>query len=425
MYRQGGDLVLGRETGSKSLFLGYRCLQCGSLSPLGTKCCRCGGRLLLAEYKLESFEDFCSGEPGVWRFLPLLPPLDRRLSRGEGGTPLLPSRRWSSRLGIELFFKDESMNPSGSFKDRGVAVMMSALNPATDETVVMMSSGNAASSVALYAALAGVHAIVLMYQGGTREKAFMTRVYGATVFAVQAEREAEVLSLAEEIAVKMKWPLMNTVAAGNPLILEGYKTLAYEIVGEIGDVDAVVVPVGSGTLLSGIWKGFKELYQLGRIRKAPKLIGVQPVGSCPIVKAFQKGLSEVPKLPGSPRTVATALTLDDPGESGALALRAVQESEGGLIAVDDEAILEVCRSLASEETIVAEPAGAAGAAGLAKALDEGLIQPGERVICVITGHGLKDIKPVEQLIPPMVNINPRLSDFKEKYGDVFGELNGC
>jgi len=314
------------------------------------------------------------------------------------------------------------MNPSGSFKDRGVAVMMSALNPATDKTVVMMSSGNAAGSVALYAALAGVHAIVLMYQGGTREKAFMTRVYGATVFAVKAEREAEVLTLVEEIAEKERWPLMNTVAAGNPLILEGYKTLAYEITEKMVDIDAVVVPVGSGTLLSGIWKGFKELYQLGRIRKVPKLVGVQPMGSCPIVKAFQKGLSEVPKLPGSPRTVATALTLDDPGESGALALHAVRDSGGGLIAVDDKAILEACRLLASEETIVAEPAGAAGAAGLTKALGDGLIQPGERIICVITGHGLKDIKPVEQLIPPMVNIGPRISDFEKTYRALVGEL---
>jgi len=250
------------KSGLRSLFLGYKCLECGTLNPLGASSCgKCGSKLLLAEYKLDSFKNFFRDEPGIWRFLPLLPPLIQHLSRGEGRTPLLPSRKCGARLGINLYFKDESINPSGSFKDRGVAVIMSSLNPAVDKTVVMMSSGNAASSVALYAALAGVHAVVLMYQGGTSEKAFMTRAYGATVFAVQAEREAEVLALAEEIAARKNWKLMNTVAAGNPLILEGYKTLAYEIVEEAGEVEVVMVPVGSGTFLSGIWKGFKELHQ--------------------------------------------------------------------------------------------------------------------------------------------------------------------
>jgi threonine synthase len=222
----------------ESLFKGLRCQKCDVLYPLGTAYCAQDRGLLLSEYALAKQKmtgAFPYDKPGIWRFSPLMPPLPRRLSRGEGNTPVLTSRKSGDTLEIDLFFKDEGANPSGSFKDRGVAVMVSALDPST-ETVIMMSSGNAASSVALYSALAGVHAIVLMYQGGTRAKAFMTRAYGATVLAVHAEREADVLTLAESVAKEKGWPLMNTVAAGNPLILDGYKTLAYELSEELPDM---------------------------------------------------------------------------------------------------------------------------------------------------------------------------------------------
>jgi threonine synthase len=191
-----------RNINDHSLFLGLRCYKCGGLYPLGASYCRKDGGSLLSDYQL--FKEagaiqFHTEEMGVWRFLPMMPPLPRRLSRGEGNTPLLASRKLGVPLGVDLFFKDEGANPSGSFKDRGVVVMASALDPST-ETVIMMSSGNAASSVALYSVLAGVHAVVLMYQGGTRAKSFMTQAYGATVFAVHAEREADVLTLAESVA---------------------------------------------------------------------------------------------------------------------------------------------------------------------------------------------------------------------------------
>lgn len=242
--------------GKGNLFTGFRCQRCGSLLPVGKNRCPHDQGILLAEYTLASGSvPLRRGERGIWRFSSLLPPLARKASRDEGGTPAVPSARWGGSFGIDLWFKDEGANPYGSFKDRGVAVMVSGL-PEEVNTVAMMSSGNAAGSVALYTALSGVHAVVLMYRGGTREKAFMTQAYGATMIAVYAEREADVLHLAERVSAEMGWPLMNTVVDGNPLILEGYKTLAYELALELGDVDAVMVPVVLGPCLAGCGRGF-------------------------------------------------------------------------------------------------------------------------------------------------------------------------
>lgn len=398
--------MVGRE----SWFAGLRCQRCHSLYPLEVRRCPRDRGLLLAEYALEGKRVRVQKERGIWRYSQLLPPLPRRLSRGEGGTLLVPARRWGRQLGIDLMFKDEGANPSGSFKDRGVAVMTSGL-PEQVNTVVMMSSGNAAGSVALYAALAGVRAVVFMYQGGTREKTFMTQAYGATVVAVNAEREAEVLHLAEQASAELGWLLMNTVVDGNPLILEGYKTVAYELTLELGDIDAVLVPVGSGTLLSGLWKGFREMNALGLASRMPRLVGVQPTGSCPIVNAFDHGLCSVPRLESPPKTIAAALTLDDPKESGALALRAVRESDGAMLAVDDQSILAAWHRLAREGIGLVEPAGAAGAAAIEQALETGALRLGDRVVCVLTGHGLKDIAPMERLLSAVPVIEPCLSAF--------------
>ncbi|NIA12230.1 MAG: threonine synthase [Nitrospiraceae bacterium] len=402
-----------------SRFVGLRCQKCQRVFPMTTRECPDDSGLLLSEYDLSPPPTWLplQGAAGVWRFAELLPPLPRRISRGEGGTPLYASRTVGPKCGINLWLKDEGANPSGSFKDRGVAVMASALDPST-KTVIMMSSGNAASSVALYSALAGVHAVILMYQGGTRAKAFMTQAYGATVFAVQADREADVLALAETVAREKGWPLMNTVVVGNPLILDGYKTLAYELSEGLPNIDVVVVPVGSGTLISGILKGFDELHRAGMISHVPRLIGVQPTGSCPIVKAFENNLSSVPKLADVPKTIAAALTLDDPGESGAMALHAIRKTKGTFMAVSDEAIMSACQSLAADETILAEPAAAVSLAALPKALEQGLIHPGERVVCVLTGHGLKDIDPLDRSLPSMINIEADKSEFMDAYASI-------
>lgn len=400
----------------KSWFAGLRCQRCDSLHPLGANRCPHDQGMLLAEYapKLRQFR--LHKERGIWRFCQLLPPLSRKISRDEGGTPIVPAPGWGRQLGVDLWFKDEGANPSGSFKDRGVAVMASAL-PQHVDTVVMMSSGNAAGSVALYATLSGVHAVVFMYQGGTREKTFITQAYGATVVAVDAERESDVLHLAEQASAELGWPLMNTVVDGNPLILEGYKTLAYELALELGDIDAVLVPVGSGTLLSGIWKGFREANGLGLTSRMPRLIGAQPKGSCPIVNAFDRGLHSVPPLGSPPNTLAAALTLDNPKESGVLALRAVRESKGVMLAVEDEAILAAWHRLAHEGIALVEPAGAAGAAAIDQAWQMGALKCGERVVCVLTGHGLKDIASVEQLLPAVPVIEADLSAFYQACPD--------
>lgn len=391
-----------------SFFRGYRCWSSNRGMFLSDKeSCKDMRGVLLAQYDFEQLQEHWQIGPasmGVWSFSALLPPPSIPLTQGEGHTPLLPSRKLSSEFGCDILFKDEGRNPSGSFKDRGTAVMFSCLPPEVD-TAVLFSSGNAASSVALYALLRGIKAVILMYQG-SREKTFMTQAYGALCLEVKAN-EGELLKLAEGAARRYGWYLATTTGSANPTVLEGYKTIAYEIAYETDKpVTAVVIPMASGTLLAGIWKGFDELKQLGKIKQLPKLIGVQSEAINPIYQAFVKGENQVlgQKKPGE--TVAKGLTLDAPGADGDLALQAIRSSEGAVVQVSDDTILEACRRLALTEGILAEPSGAAAVAGLSEACSKGLVKPNDRVVCVLTGSGLKDISPVKQMLGEIPHIEP-------------------
>lgn len=370
--------------------------------------CTCGHGVFLAEYDFTGLQEDRQAEHGlgVWKFGAVLPPPVLPVSRSEGNTPLLHSQEVGKKLSIDLFFKDEGRNPSGSFKDRGTAVMLGCL-PSDVKTVVLFSSGNAASSVALYAALRRLRAIILMYRG-SREKSFMARAFGALCLEVDAS-EGELLGMAEEAAHKFGWHLVTTTGSANPTVLEGYKTIAYELVDEIkGSVDVVVVPVASGSLLAGIWKGFLELKRLGRLQDVPKLIGVQSEAIAPIYRAFvgQKGRVMPQENPGE--TIAKGLALDNPGADGDLALHAVRSSGGCVVQVSDEEMLSAARRLALQEGILTEPSGAASVAGLVKARAQGAIGHGEKAVCVLTGSGLKDIAPVDKLLPVFPRIKPDL-----------------
>jgi threonine synthase len=367
-----------------------RCTGCGSFYPLGVHRCTCNRGILRLTWPSETFQAPLTSVdlPGVWRYAHVLPQLQARISFSEGRTPVVKSSRLGKELGIELSYKDETRNPTGSFKDRAAAVMLSVAKEMGFYSITTASSGNAAGAIALYSLLAGINAFVFMFKP-SEQKLVQTLSYGATVLIVDTKNEARVLELAEEAADAFGWALLNTTATANPFVIEGYKTISYEL-HEQGDIpDWIVIPVGSGSMLIGIWQGLRELEEIGLIKELPRLLGVQPTGSAPIASAFSAGEEYVkPIRQGEP--IATALSLEDPGVSGIETMRAVRESNGRMIAIDDTELIRTTRDLPRKDGIFAEASGAIGVAGAVQAVKQRVINAGQKVCCVISGGGLKD-----------------------------------
>ena len=281
--------------------------------------------------------------------------------------------------------KLEGANPTGSFKDRGMTVAVSMAKYLGVKVVVCASTGNTSASMSAYAARAGLKSLVVLPKGKVAKgKLMQAMLHGATLAFVNGSFDDAlrlVIRLAEEYPVY----ILNSL---NPWRIEGQKTLAFEIADEMGIPDWVVVPVGNGGNISAIWKGFKELKEVGLVNKLPKLAGVQAAGAAPLVKAFREGLSK-PKFVDNPETVATAIRIGRP-VNWPRALRAVRESGGILTAVTDDEILKAQKLLARLEGLGVEPASAASLAGLIKLREEGIIDADETVVLVATGHALKD-----------------------------------
>ena len=372
------------------------CTGCGREYPLGTKRCPCGQgvlRVILTKPRIKGTLP-TSNAPGIWRYEAFLPNISTKISMHEGSTPLIPSIRLGQKLGVDLLYKDETRNPTGSFKDRAAAIMISAAKDLGAQEIVTASSGNAAGAISLYAALAGISAFVFMYKP-TKQKLVQSLSYGATVFTVETSEEGKVLSLAEEASQAFDWALLNTTASANPFVTEGYKTIAYELYEQQNMPDWICLPVASGSLLIGLWQGLRELKDAGLLHKLPHLLGVQPANVAPISTAFFAETMEVrPIRQGD--TIATALSLENPGVSGIETLKAIKESEGMMLAIPDDELITTARNLAKEDGIFGEASGVISVAGVIKAIKKGVIQPGEKVICVITGGGLKDPKVYEE-----------------------------
>ena len=302
-----------------------------------------------------------------------LPAHSKTVSLLEGNTPLIPMPRLSSELGCELYVKFEGLNPTGSFKDRGMTAAISEAVGRGVETVICASTGNTAASAAAYAARAGLRAIVLIPDGKVAIGKLAGAVaYGAEVIQVQGSFD-DALSLVVEITQKTPIALVNSI---NPFRIEGQKTAAFEICDAMSNApDWLCLPVGNAGNITSYWAGFKQ-YQKG----LPQILGVQAVGAAPLVLGHP-----VEK----PETIATAIRIGRPAR-GEYALEAAQESKGKLIAVSDKEILSAQKVLAGEGVWV-EPASAAGLAGLiAETERESVDAKGKRVVVVCTGHGLKD-----------------------------------
>ena len=372
------------------------CIQCSSrFKPTRIYACPKCGDLLQIGYNYQSLRrKFTAsvrkaGPLSVWRYRDVLPVSSRNaVSIGEGGTGLSLSVRIAPNLGLdEVYFKNEGQNPTGSFKDRGMTVAITRAVELGARTVVCASTGNTSASMAAYAARAGLRAVVLVPKGKiAKGKLLQAIVHGARIYQVSGNFD-RALEKARALAQKGELYLVNSV---NPYRIEGQKTLAFEIWEQLHYrvPDAVIVPVGNAGNIGAIWKGFRELQGFRLTNRTPRMIGIQASGAAPIAVAYVRGESTV--VPWKhPETSASAIRIGAPA-SWKKALKAVQESAGAMLTVSDSEIIRAQRLLANHEGIFAEPASSASVAGLAKASRLKLVKPRDRIVCVITGHGLKD-----------------------------------
>ena len=294
-------------------------------------------------------------------------PGDPAISLHEGSTPLVPAPRLSEEVRAEVLLKLEGANPTGSFKDRGMTCAVSGAVRDGAEAVICASTGNTAASLAAYAARAGLRGAVIVPEGKIAAgKLAQALMHGARVIALQGNFD-RALELVRELVARHPIALVNSV---NPLRLEGQKTAAFELVEEVGEVDALCIPVGNAGNVTAYWKGFKELGH------APRMLGFQAEGAAPLVRGVRVE---------HPETVASAIRIGNPARWEE-AMAAFTESRGAIEMVSDAEILEAYRRLAAGEGIFCEPASAASVAGLLKHGAGGA----RRVVCVLTGHGLKD-----------------------------------
>jgi threonine synthase len=356
--------------------------------------CACGGPLLV-RYDLEIIRhrwlrrDVSRGPANMWRYAPVLPPLAQHIvSLGEGWTPLIRARRLGARIGAEsLWVKDEGMNPTGSFKARGLACAISMCAELGIRKVAISSAGNSASALAAYAAAAGIEAHIFMPHDTPQANYLGCKACGADVTVVDGI-SGDCGKTAATRAAEEGWFDLGTLQ--EPYRTEGNKTMGYEVAEQMDweIPDAIVCPTGGGVGLIGMWKAFQEMERLGWIGgKRPKMIAVQAAGCAPIVRAFEDGQPRSRFFEGA-HTVAAGLRV--PKALGDfLVLEAVRASGGTAIAVTDDEMLDAGIQLASEEGIFAAPEGAAGVAAAEKLLASGFLKPTDRVVLYNTGSGLK------------------------------------
>ncbi len=321
-----------------------------------------------------------------------------RISLGEGDTPCVESVSIGPALGLaSLHFKLEGLNPTGSFKDRGMVVAVSAALHAGSDAIICASTGNTSASAAAYGARFGLRTVVVVPQGRIASgKLLQARVHGAMVISIQAGFDVA-LRVVREVCDHHPVTLVNSV---NPNRIDGQKTAAFEIIEALGDApDVLALPVGNAGNITAYWRGFREEYRDGRATRLPRLFGGQASGAAPLVLG---------RPVDDPQTVATAIRIGNPASwDGAIEAR--DQSEGMIAAVDDEVILDAQRRLARLEGIFCEPASAAALAVLERAVAEGSVAPGTHAVCVLTGTGLKDPTAVEGALDPIVEISPAVS----------------
>jgi threonine synthase len=383
------------------------CIECHEKYPK-TKViytCTCGGLLdIVYDYsKIHLTKKDLTGPLSVWKYRALLPISREPVSLDEGGTPLYRVDRIAKSVGLkDVYVKHEGMNPTGSFKDRGMTVGVTKALELGMKTVACASTGNTSASLAVYGARAGVPAVVLLPAGKVAlGKLAQALMHGAKVLSIRGNFD-DALKLVRDLCDREGFYLLNSV---NPYRLEGQKTIAFEIADQLGwhAPDRIVLPVGNAGNITAIYKGFKELKKLGLIDSIPRMTGIQAEGASPVVTAIKNNAAAITPE-GHPETVATAIRIGNPVNS-IKALIAIRESGGTAETVTDDEIIRAQQELAYLEGIGVEPASASSIAGLRKLVDLGVIGTDEKVVCVTTGHLLKDSEHVLSVCPKPIEID--------------------
>jgi threonine synthase len=407
-------------------FLGYRCSVCGAEylpDDFVYTCRRDGGNLdIVLDYaairsRLSPQDLHTSADGSLWRYLPLLPVGDPQAQhtplRAAGWTPLFSPPRLRASLGLRSFWiKDESRNPTASFKDRASALVVARAREIGAEVVVTASTGNAGAALAGMAAAVGQRAVIFAPRTAPPAKVAQLLIFGAQVLLVEGNYD-QAFDLSVQSAQEFGWYCRNT--GYNPFTLEGKKTAALEIWSALLKQPTsepplcLFVSVGDGNIISGFHKGFKDLQALGWLDQMPRLFGVQAQGSAAIARAFQAGSETI--VPVHAQTLADSISVDLPRD-GLRALRAARATGGGYLLVSDSAILEAMAEL-GKVGIFAEPAGAAAYAGLTAALQQGLVTPDDPVLVLNTGSGLKDVKAAMQAASAAPIIDPSLAAVRQ------------
>ncbi len=428
-------------------FIGYRCSLCGAeyLPGQVTYTCpkdggvslSCGGNLdVVLDYdslrqKFQPEDITSRTDESLWRYLPLLPVADPGGEgtplRAAGWTPVFSLPRLADKLGLRhLWLKDESRNPTASFKDRASAVVLARAKEIKAEVVVTASTGNAGAALAGMSAAIGQKVVIFAPKSAPLAKVAQLLVYGARVLLVDGSYD-DAFDLTVKAADEFGWYCRNT--GYNPFTAEGKKTAAFEIwewwaeenresrIGNstdeslISNLDSrftVLVSVGDGNIISGLHKGFKDLAALGWINRLPRLIGVQAEGSAAIANAFHAGTERI--TPVSASTLADSISVDLPRD-GVRAVRAAGETGGTYVTVSDNEILAAIAAL-GPLGIFAEPAGAAAYAGLVKAVEQGIVSAEDPILVLNTGFGLKDVRAAMQAVSAAPVIEPTLEAVK-------------
>jgi len=391
-----------------------KCRECGKTYSPGKQaiCEECFGPLDVV-YNYEALElnrgSFRGKGRTLWRYMDLLPIEDpiNVVELNAGWTPLHQSRRLAGLLGLSrLYVKNDSVNPTGSFKDRPATVAVSKALELKINAVGCPSTGNLAAATAAHAAKANLPCYVLMPYDVEPVKVAQAAAYGARIISIRGTYD-DANRLAAQLSERYGWAFVNMDL--RPYYVEGSKTLAFEVCEQLDwdPPDHVIVPMASGALLCAVHRGFKELAKIGLIpERTVKVTGVQPEGCAPIVKAYRSNQTHITPL-GKPSTIAKSLAIGEPGD-GIYANRSMRESGGTAVSVSDEEIVDGIRLLASKEGIFTEPAGGVTIAALKRLLESNAVSRDERVVCYVTGNGLKTIEALESsLLRPHV-VEPKL-----------------
>jgi len=390
-----------------------KCISCSTEYAYGKlfSCDKCD-EFLDVVYDMDSVAEalsksqFGKGHSLIEKYSQLLPIKGTKapVSLGEGDTPLLASGRLAEVLGLEkLYLKDETRNPSGTFKDRSVSVGVTVAKENDVTDVSTASTGNAGASLAAYSAKAGMTCRIIISATASPTKLVQAMAYGARIIPIRGSVDAA-LNLLREAYDAWGWYPIPTSGPTNPYQAEGAKTIAYEISSQLKEnpPDWVFYPICGGDNIAANWKGFKELKMLNMAGKPPKLVGVQASACDSLVEPLREG-HELIRTIKNPQTIASSICIEYP-PTGLAALRAIRESKGVAIAVTDEEMLDAQSLLAAREGIFAEPASASVVAALRRLVDQGVVARDDTVVCVITGTGLKETTVLKEryILPPPV-----------------------